>query len=75
MTYLKYFEIPNIRYVQIDTKNEHVSSIQLTINKGSQKVTLTLLFMVNGHPLKSRTQVRNCNYCEIRDIEHYGINR
>ena len=76
LTYVSHFEIPNIGNVQIDTKNEYVCITYTTHDK--QGVTISnsdLLFMVNGHSLKWRTQVKNCNYGEIRGIEHYEIDR
>ena len=39
-----HIEIPNIGYVQIDPNIELFQSIQSMMNKGSQKVTLTLIF-------------------------------
>ena len=36
VTFVSHFEIPNIGYVQIDTKIESVSRIQPMMNKGSQ---------------------------------------
>ena len=36
VTYVSHFQIPNIGYVQIDTKIESVSRIQPMMSKGSQ---------------------------------------
>ena len=35
VTYVSHFELPNVGYVQIDSKKESVSRIQPMINKGS----------------------------------------
>ena len=46
VTYISHIEIPNIGYVQIDTNIVSLSRIQPKMNKGSQKVSLTLIFKV-----------------------------
>ena len=46
VTYVSHIEIPNIGYVQIDTNIVSLSRIQPMMNKGSQQVTLTLIFKV-----------------------------
>ena len=46
VTYISHIEIPNIGFVQIDTKIVSLSRIQPMMNKGSQKVSLTLIFKV-----------------------------
>ena len=68
VTYISHIEIPNIRYVQIDTNIESLSRIQPMMNKGSQKVSLTLIFKVILWG-----QVTNFNNCEILGIEHNEI--
>ena len=46
VTYISHIDIPNIGYVQIDTNIVSLSRIQPMMNKGSQKVSLTLIFKV-----------------------------
>ena len=48
VTYISHIDIPNIGYVQIDTKIVSLSRIQpnAMMNKGSQKVSLTLIVKV-----------------------------
>ena len=67
-TYVSHIEIPNIGYVQIDTNIVSLSRIQPMMNKGSQYVTLTLIFKV-----MLRGEVKHFNNCEIRGIEHNEI--
>ena len=68
VTYISHIEIPNIGYVQIDTSIVSLSSIQPMMNKGSHKVSLTLIFKVILWG-----QVTNFNNCEIRGTEHKEI--
>ena len=68
VTYISHIEIPNIGYVQIDTNIVSLSRIQPMMNKGSQKVSLTLIFKVIFWG-----QVTNFNKCEIFGIEHNEI--
>ena len=69
MTYISHIEISNIGYVQIDINIVSLSRIQPMMNKGSQKVLLTLIFKVIF-----RSQVTNINNCEILGIKHKEIN-
>ena len=68
VTYIRHIEIPNIGYVQIDTNIVSLSRIQPMTNKGSQKVSLTMISKVILWG-----QVTNFNNCEILGIEHYEI--
>ena len=53
---------------KFDTNIVSLSRIQPMMNKGSQKVSLTLIFKVI-----LRGQVTNCNKCQIFGIEHNEI--
>ena len=68
VTYVSHIEIPNIGYVQIDTNIVSLSRIQPMMKKGSQKVSLTLIFKVI-----LRGQLKMFNNCEIPGIEHNEI--
>ena len=68
VTYINHIDIPNIGYVQIDTNIVSLSRIQPMMNKGSQKVSLTLIFKVIFWD-----QVTKFNNCEIFGIEHNEI--
>ena len=68
VTYVSHIDIPNIGYVQIDTNIVSLSRIQPMMKKGSQKVSLTLIFKVILW-----SQVTNFNKCEIFGIEHNEI--
>ena len=46
VTFISHINIPNIVYVQIDTNIVSLSRIQPMMNKGSQKVSLTLISKV-----------------------------
>ena len=68
VTYISHIDIPNIGYVQIDTNIVSLSRIQPMMNKGSQQVSLILIFKVIF-----RGQVTIFNNCEIFGIEHNEI--
>ena len=67
-TYVSHIEIPNIKSIQIDTNIVSLSRIQPMMNKGSQSVTLTLIFKVILWG-----KVTNFNNCKIRGIKHNEI--